>query len=935
MRKRAERARPRQHDAHEVRDSPIKEEKIKEDIKMEMSVVNNLAAYQAQNSLGSSTTNLSNALKQLSTGQRINSAADDPSGLAISERFRTQIRGLARASLNASDGISMFQTAEGALNEVHSALQRMRELAVQSANGVLTSNDRQEVQQEMDQLKEEVNRIANSTEFNTRKLLDGSGAALWSSSSSDISAVITGKVREGNYRLEVSQTAGTNQVLKTDIFKIADGRIGAVDDGTPAYLSLNLHQDAAATMTIVMDGETMSVAFGDATTIGTANSLVNAINNNDLNKGRIEAVLGPNDGDIIIRAKNAGSAGDGYMVTFSGVGAGSITDWAGNDGTAAFTAGLLIGGVLENAALGATASDREMFGGPGNGNSTVLDRVYDPEGLQNGQWDVVTVDNTYNPGIAADTGSIVGAHMNPTGTVSITGVGATVDSNRYVIAEAIQSGGSGAVDLRVSWDQGQNWEYVQDYTSGADITFGGPAGTESFSLSFTGDFASGDKLLLGLQNTVSAANDVLYLQGPASSFTNLSAAAVTMGTDSNHVQTGLWVDTRTDDASLTSGHVLTAAWMDDQGQAHFGSVTVDIAKDFDETSNITHNLSITGSGGPADSNTKLEDVDRFYDVNGNFILGNDGKWIDLYDGAGNKASLFIQGSDTLAVLTDKIAQAISQQETTYGWAGLGLGDVKDGDVSKAATFVQTPSTGDEAVRGTIVIRATQTGIDARLTFNGDESVLNALGLATIREAQNGTMSVDIYDAHTSDLLAQETVGDNVLHNAIAGTDVYLNATSGVTAEWSNSTGKIEFTASNSTQYLHLVDKSMDLQVGANQGQVMSAYVGEMTLKGLGVEGVLAVNQEKAGEAIGSIDTAIQKVSSERARLGAYINRLQYTLNNLAVQEENQTAAESTIRDLNMAKAVSEMTQQQILQQVGTSMLAQANQIPQQIMQLLR
>jgi len=96
-----------------------------------------------------------------------------------------------------------------------------------------------------------------------------------------------------------------------------------------------------------------------------------------------------------------------------------------------------------------------------------------------------------------------------------------------------------------------------------------------------------------------------------------------------------------------------------------------------------------------------------------------------------------------------------------------------------------------------------------------------------------------------------------------------------------------------------------------------------------------VNQDTAKEAITMFDDAIQKVSSERARLGAYLNLMDHTINNLAVQEENQTAAESTIRDLNMAKAVSEMTQLQILQQVSTAMLAQANALPQAILTLLR
>jgi flagellin len=114
--------------------------------------------------------------EKLSSGYKINRAADDAAGLSISEKMRSQIRGLNKASANAQDGISLIQTAEGALGESHSILQRMRELAVQAANGTETADDREAVNNEISQLKEELDRIADTTEFNTMKLLDGSQA---------------------------------------------------------------------------------------------------------------------------------------------------------------------------------------------------------------------------------------------------------------------------------------------------------------------------------------------------------------------------------------------------------------------------------------------------------------------------------------------------------------------------------------------------------------------------------------------------------------------------------------------------------------------------------------------------------------------------------------------------------------------------------------
>lgn len=123
--------------------------------------------------MGVNQANSSKSMEKLSSGMRINRAGDDAAGLAISEKMRGQIRGLRQASRNAQDGISLIQTAEGALNESHAILQRMRELAVQSANDTNTDADRAELQKEVEALVEELDRIGNNTEFNTQKLLDG------------------------------------------------------------------------------------------------------------------------------------------------------------------------------------------------------------------------------------------------------------------------------------------------------------------------------------------------------------------------------------------------------------------------------------------------------------------------------------------------------------------------------------------------------------------------------------------------------------------------------------------------------------------------------------------------------------------------------------------------------------------------------------------
>ena len=139
-----------------------------------MVVQHNLSAMNTNRQMGVVSSSLQKSTEKLSSGYKINRAGDDAAGLSISEKMRSQIRGLNKASSNAQDGISLIQVAEGALNETHSILQRMNELATQAANDTNTSVDRTAIRNEMDQLTSEINRIQSTTQFNTMNLLDGS-----------------------------------------------------------------------------------------------------------------------------------------------------------------------------------------------------------------------------------------------------------------------------------------------------------------------------------------------------------------------------------------------------------------------------------------------------------------------------------------------------------------------------------------------------------------------------------------------------------------------------------------------------------------------------------------------------------------------------------------------------------------------------------------
>jgi len=190
-----------------------------------MRINNNLMALNAHRQLGVTTSKAGKAMEKLSSGLRINRAGDDAAGLAISEKMRGQIRGLKQASRNAQDGISLIQTAEGALNETHAILQRMRELAVQSATDTNTDSDRGELQKELDQLLTEITRIAENTEFNTKALLNGNLTKALEGELTNSTGVESVILKSGE--VEIDETVSVAQTINFEAESTTDANDGA------------------------------------------------------------------------------------------------------------------------------------------------------------------------------------------------------------------------------------------------------------------------------------------------------------------------------------------------------------------------------------------------------------------------------------------------------------------------------------------------------------------------------------------------------------------------------------------------------------------------------------------------------------------------------------------------------------------------------------
>ncbi|SHJ49584.1 flagellin [Hathewaya proteolytica DSM 3090] len=226
-----------------------------------MIINHNLNAMNAHRMMTGNTTASGKSMEKLSSGLRVNRAGDDAAGLAISEKMRAQIRGLDQASRNAQDGISMIQTAEGALNESHSILQRMRELSVQAANDTNTDSDRKELQNEVKQLKTELDRIGNTTEFNTKKLLDGSAKG--------VAEAVKGSLRVNN-----------NSIIKIDAadLKAVQSSMATSSEVAGAYMLVRVDGaegtfDNANFKVVGPDGTIKAANSGDGLTVSSSIAL--------------------------------------------------------------------------------------------------------------------------------------------------------------------------------------------------------------------------------------------------------------------------------------------------------------------------------------------------------------------------------------------------------------------------------------------------------------------------------------------------------------------------------------------------------------------------------------------------------------------------------------------------------------------------------------
>ena len=759
---------------------------------MALSIINNSTAIGAQGSVNNANSSLTKTLKALSTGLRINTAADDASGLAVSEKLRGQISGLAKAATNSQDAISMLQTAEGAMGSMTSMVQRIRELAVQAGDPAYTANDRAMLQLEVDQLKEEVDRVSSSAEFNTKKLLNGDAAAIWSASSGDIEAIVKGAPTAGDYKVSYSLEPGKNSVYKSNMMTLGKGQMSYnVDTNGTSITKFDNIQG-------MLRGDDMKV-----TVKGTAATTASA------------AITG----------------GTGIMS--SAISLGGFTS-----ATAAVTGGNSY--AIEIEALTKRSA---------NGTAQIQFRVMNTKTGELSEWIKASV-----------------------GTDGVISNASAISSNLAGIAKGV--------------------------LTTAAVTFTADKG-----------FEAGDKVLINVAGARKADADSGTVQ--------IGSTGSTV-----HITAGF-----TNSATATT-HTIYTAQMDKAGNVYYGSMDFTMEKGKVVSGSAT--IDILGEGDVASKYTKLSQIESFTNADGRMVLDNSQE-ISIYGGNGKVAKVVLEGSDTIEDLQSKLNAAIINQ--------LEMGAPNDSANASEVNRNLVKYTADDGKNGesagSFTIQGALLGKDSNLTFVGDESILNALGVTQVQAATDSALHVTVQNLSTGES-GSDVVTDGRLRNIIKGVDIDITPSSAADISYDAATDSLKFSAKTdkTEAFLHITDNATKASIGANEGQILDISIGRLDTKSMGIDDVNVATFSDAQTSITKLDLALEQISKARATAGAQINRLEYTITNLNTTRENMIAAESRIRDLDIAQASSDLAAQQVLMQSATAMLAQANQIPTYAMTLL-
>ena len=350
--------------------------------------------------------------------------------------------------------------------------------------------------------------------------------------------------------------------------------------------------------------------------------------------------------------------------------------------------------------------------------------------------------------------------------------------------------------------------------------------------------------------------------------------------------------------------------------------------------------------------SRLEDIKQFWDSNGVFILENNDQLLTIRQ-KDREIKILIGSGEELGKLAEYLSERIwTDLLMQYDGVPRGKDDedsvdynpylMREEDKHKIISLVNNApgESRNETVVGTLLAHSVIPSKESALKFYGSEALMKAFSFVEIKEAQDTAFRVNVSDAHSGETVKSGVTvraGERAYKIIADGIELDIDGDIGLIAsDYDAARGVFDATiAKQFSQYVHLADNAATLQIGASQGEDMTLTLGAVTAKALGIDNIDVRGRDTAARSVTKLDNAINRVSRQRAIIGAQINRLDHTISGLGVASQNLTESRSRIVDADMAHEMIEFTKLNILSQTGSSMLAQANALPQNILQLLR
>jgi flagellin len=857
------------------------------------------------------------AMEQLSSGKRINSAGDDAAGIAIAARMESQVRGLNQAMRNAADGQSLVDTSEGAMDEISNMLQRMRELSLQSASDTVSTQDRANLDNEVDQLVLEIDRITSTTTFNGKNLLDGTAGAQTLQIGYQGGETLSFTV--GN----MSSTAlGTTLTAAASNAVTSNTAQGAAAVPTIAQLAFNGNDSYGFTLTVgdgasgtdalTIAGATVSAGSASDVAAKINAAIATAVSNNTMTSGAATAAANGNVvtitnalGDSIdVSAFTSAANGTASYASVTGAGTSKLLNDAApvaalnNTGGGAATAAtgtltlqtgkdysFTVNGTNINVTkLGTTTTEAALLAelktaiGAGSAASTVSGQAFS---LADSSGKEIAITNFQSTSAAAGSA----------GSMALT---VRVDADSSTPSNTFAVGGSDTTDV-------DGTDIVQLSFSEAEADYGFKIDTVAFTVAT----ASASKTLAeALAITRDAINADAGISAKATArvvdgkleIENTQAAA-----------TAITIDTFT-----STGKAAIVA-----GTATLGSTDLVTAQQASTTTGTEATVSET-------TMSFSQDDEYSFKIGGTLVTasvsgGDLGAMVSAVNSQSSTTGVTGSVSNGDLLLTNAAGGAIAITEFASAGTGIATAATAAGQGGSATLSDTAAVTGAAtAAAGKATATTMNLSMDAtdNVTFQVSDGQTNAVvRLTSFSITDNAAMLAEIQSALTNS-------GSDITAAAASGTApiILTNATGGkIDLTKFTSDGSGVLTASPGSE--QGVGKILD-DTGTSASQSAVAAIDIKSSAG-------------ATTAIATIDRALEQINAQRAELGAISNRLDHTISNLGNVVINTEASQSRIQDADFAKVTGDLTKSQIMSQAATAMLAQANASKQGVLSLLQ